>query len=1248
MKKSKFLKKSLAMLLALMLVVAMIPLSAAAADPALSYLYIDNNSVANVDGTFAADVGYHADKVYLRVAENGLGYSDGTATLEVYKAGNITGLPVHVQENRDDTENTEVDLNTWATKEGEVWTLSLRLIAGGSVVDTYTVTLTAVHASTTASLVENPDNSMPTDGTGTYVVDISNGSHDIDLTVPENSNDVDNLTYNLRVMTQDNATISQDLSNGVTVTDMGDGWYALAVDSEEEDPYIVVVSESNRNQAKFDINVTEVDSLRTFSYGEYTGTINNDDNTVTVTIPKEDASDDGFGDAVDFNLPVDFTTYGDTDKIYISDNENDPNPEEYQADKKLDIGQLYDDADRAATYYIWVDCAEVDKLQKYTLTFKISKDSNTAIEFAYFNFRQATIDGTEISAVLPMRDTVNNIDTLPGTNGVTDRSSVKVVLYTPESAEIESISGFTKATQVDGNLPDAIDEIDGYDMWYSGHSPVSVIGINLTNGYLATVTAEDGTTQTYNLTASIETNSTAAEMSKIYITDGTTIADGAITGNTITFTVPYMTTSVEEWTIFATPNAAAEVYGNGDNGRITVRNGRTTMGDIGFNGDIINTADGVNRNDDALSVVNMNDDDYFNDYDVVVNFEPAKSAKTISEFTVSIQGTDPTDNGQTNQKVSARVNASNSATAIASKGTITQEGDDLNNKGTITLGVRYGLRNELVNYKILTDIEVAEGGVAFLARLGSNGEDYYEAEVLADLTDDRAPFNGDVIYYTEDKQDDDKWYVIVLPEQVARGVLVNTDDDGVAAQYQPRINADEASFGTVYTVEESLQKASNERVMSNIYVEDANLTVENTHDVTTNNTEVGEVTGALPWSYTVSATDAAASKNHADGKFLTFNISAFATLTRNGELDNIYYYSNGDMDGDGETDDDAVTNNDVYGNNNKLLFVRNTDGTVSVNAWTYYAQANVAGDRNGWKWRPLVNNTLTVVAEDGTSTLDYVFDLNWNPANTEAAITSFELAGATGRIEGEDIYVTVPYGTDLKGLIPTFTASEYATVCLDSREEAPVVSGETSVNFSQDVRLKVISEDRKLTVPYTVHVAVAAAFSDVTTDDWYYENVMAAAAAGIVSGQGNGVFNPGANVTRRDFAIMLAQMLGISNNGTAVSPFIDVANTDYGVVAIAYCYEHDIISGYTDGTFQPDETITRQEAASMIVKAQGVSAVSDELYDDDASIASWAKDAVYKAKAAGLMKGDTNGDFRPTDLITRAEAASIMVNALYQ
>lgn len=113
-----------------------------------------------------------------------------------------------------------------------------------------------------------------------------------------------------------------------------------------------------------------------------------------------------------------------------------------------------------------------------------------------------------------------------------------------------------------------------------------------------------------------------------------------------------------------------------------------------------------------------------------------------------------------------------------------------------------------------------------------------------------------------------------------------------------------------------------------------------------------------------------------------------------------------------------------------------------------------------------------------------------------------------------------------------------------------MVSGKTSLNFSQTVRLVVVSEDDQKTNPYTVTVTLSDAFSDVPSTAWYYNNVMQAAANGIVNGRGDGTFDPSASVTRRDFAIMLTQMLGISNDGSAVSPFIDVADDDYGVVAL--------------------------------------------------------------------------------------------------
>ena len=201
-------------------------------------------------------------------------------------------------------------------------------------------------------------------------------------------------------------------------------------------------------------------------------------------------------------------------------------------------------------------------------------------------------------------------------------------------------------------------------------------------------------------------------------------------------------------------------------------------------------------------------------------------------------------------------------------------------------------------------------------------------------------------------------------------------------------------------------------------------------------------------------------------------------------------------------------------------------------------------------------------------------------------------------------------------------------------------------DLNSDIKITVTSEDQATTNVYTLKASVAAQFSDVSEGDWYYENVMRAVELGILSGRGDGTFGPNVNITRRDFAIMLAQSLGHDNDEPATSPFKDVADSDYGVSSIAYLYEQGITVGDNAGNFNPTANITRQEAAIMLVKAFKATGTSSELYKDDASIASWAKSFVYTAKASGLMKGDTNGSFRPNDTLTRAEAASAMVNAI--
>ena len=287
---------------------------------------------------------------------------------------------------------------------------------------------------------------------------------------------------------------------------------------------------------------------------------------------------------------------------------------------------------------------------------------------------------------------------------------------------------------------------------------------------------------------------------------------------------------------------------------------------------------------------------------------------------------------------------------------------------------------------------------------------------------------------------------------------------------------------------------------------------------------------------------------------------------------------------------------------------------------------------------------ITVTAEAGKPAVEYTVTVKIADANTEAKLNSVTINGVTATPNAENkVVINLPFGAEVTSLVPTFNVSTNAYVLKEGGAQAK--TGD-SYNFVSDKKFTVVSENGVNSATYTISVTTADQFSDVDTNDWYYSNVMRAVELGILSSYTDGTFKPMNNITRRDFAIMLAQSLGHDNDEKATSPFKDVADTDYGVSSIAYLYENEITVGDSNGNFNPDANITRQEAAIMLVKAFEATGTSSDLYADDAQIASWAKSFVYTAKATGLMKGDDHNEFNPTDRLTRAEAASAMVNAV--
>ena len=1197
MKKSKFLKKSLAMLLAVMLVVAMIPLSASAATelPDLTKLYIDEIAINAENGTFESNVADDAPSVTLRAEDGSMGMAgDVTADLYVIKPGSSDTKTI-VKGGQ--TSSGSVSYGTaevkfsegWATETEEGYELTLR-VSSGSTYEDYKVVLNKVVPAATTNL-ENANK-----GKGVYEVQVNNASKMVSLTVPKdfivgNSNQ---YTAEFTVETQDGATITANASAGngkagVTVPTANDfGKYTISVNDDKQK--FTVVSASEDVSTEWTISVNAVDNLTAFSLGDYEGTISG--TTVTVEVPRADLYNE-YGKLENIATTVNYDTYDLQSKVSIN---NGKGAKDYADGAAFvipvasDAGNLINQPDG-----IVLDCAGIDDVQKYDLVVKVVESSSTAIQMARFNNEFIeTVDGTTISAVLPV-----------GTN----LEEVRVILYTDKADHVKSISGFV----ADSN---AAYQREGMDVWTSKTG--NDYHMNLTKDRIITVTAENGKTQTYTLSASLAETKTEATIKSIYLRDENGNSyEGSVTNNTITFNnIPYMTLNVNNWDILYTPdtqNTTVTV------GKTAVISGQTKASVLNLP-TTLSTEKGKNIVEKKIVASNKNDASVKTEYDVIVNLAgPTRKGKTLTNLEISIQNKNPNAADTKNAEVYDRVTAYNTIKADSQDPTITinQDNNVNNRKGTITLKPAYSLYKNgtwtnLWNqdlYGILTEIET--DGVAFLT-LKQGGYDY--AVEISSLADNLKSFTT-VNNLREELLNSGKWKIVVLPEDSARKVKATAP-----GSFGVTIASDLIATGTVYSFDVKPQNARATGTIESISVKGTPLKVDADTDLV----------ATLPYGVTAAPGDTDAVKA-SKGTFIDFELTDHARLRVTGSDKKVYWLRDG-----GDTDDDGVANNP--GNNNlKVLFVREAGHKVSV---------YISNSGAGYAFKTKASK-IEVVAENGTSLVTYKLDkLTWAEPNTDPLITAFSIDGYTGAINGENITVTLPYGTDLKGLVPTFTTSSGATVTINDES---VISGQTFVNFTHPVELLVTAEDEQHTKPYTVTVKLDEAFEDVKPTDWFFKDVMQAASAGIVKGQGDGIFAPKDNVTRRDFAIMLCRVLGVDVEGDAVVPFVDVKPDDYGIVAIAYCASHGIVNGYEDTTFRPNEYITRQEAAKMISVAMGVSNISDEKYPDDANIADWASDYVYMAKAAGLMKGDADtGNFRPTSKITRAEAATIMMNAYNQ
>ncbi len=161
---------------------------------------------------------------------------------------------------------------------------------------------------------------------------------------------------------------------------------------------------------------------------------------------------------------------------------------------------------------------------------------------------------------------------------------------------------------------------------------------------------------------------------------------------------------------------------------------------------------------------------------------------------------------------------------------------------------------------------------------------------------------------------------------------------------------------------------------------------------------------------------------------------------------------------------------------------------------------------------------------------------------------------------------------------------------------------------------------------------------------WAQSNIERLVSLGAVSGYTDGSFKPGKIISRAEFAAILVKAFKLTA-GSGKS-FTDTAG-HWAKNDITTAVACGIVNGYDEDTFGPNDPITREQMAAMIVNAAKLSPATGEIqFADSGNVSGWAQKSIVIAVKNGIMKGYPDNKFLPRGNATRAEAVTVIVNAL--
>ena len=362
--------------------------------------------------------------------------------------------------------------------------------------------------------------------------------------------------------------------------------------------------------------------------------------------------------------------------------------------------------------------------------------------------------------------------------------------------------------------------------------------------------------------------------------------------------------------------------------------------------------------------------------------------------------------------------------------------------------------------------------------------------------------------------------------------------------------------------------------------------------------------------------------------------------------------------GSGVTTIPSVELENVTSNGDIVVWVDNDTVTrvVDADGSDHITTAEEAADVILEKITTTNNDSITVmiqVSSEAGAAPETVVKPSTKPAPSGgSSVTRYEVAVA----ETENGAVTVSPQRAARGRTVTITATpdegyEVASVTVTGSDGSAVEvadKGDGKFTFTMprgkveiEASFKAVEEEPQPS---------GLPFTDVAEGDWYYDAVSYAYENGLMTGTSATLFAPGTTTSRAMLATLLWRLEG-EPAVTGAASFTDVAAGTWYTDAVAWAASEGVVNGVGDGSaFAPNDTITREQMAVMLYRyaqykdydvTQGGMAARE--YADYESISSWAVPAVEWAVNAGLISGTSATTLSPQGSATRAEIATILM-----